>query len=284
MARPVTVGLDGSRESLAAAGWAAREARLRGVPLRLVNAWPAEPQPELLPEREAAWHHWAERALRTARAELAIAYPDLVIDAEQVSGFPAGVLLTEAERAQVLVLGCPEVGSVAGFFLGSTGMELAATVIAPVVLVRADNGDAAGGEVIVGLTLRRPCDSVLEFAFAAAARRGSVLRAVHAGRVPGVLSHAPWLGDTDLRDAREGSGRALSATLEPWRAKFPEVRVCEEVASGSPARRLVSAASGAALLIVGRPAHPHGMGARIGPVLQAVVHHGACPVVIVPHE
>lgn len=41
MLNPVVAGLDGSRESLTAAGWAAREALRRGLPLRLVYAWEA---------------------------------------------------------------------------------------------------------------------------------------------------------------------------------------------------------------------------------------------------
>ncbi|WP_046710117.1 universal stress protein, partial [Streptomyces europaeiscabiei] len=45
MFRTVTVGIDGSRESLAAAEWAAREARLRTLPLRLVNVWEPVPEP-----------------------------------------------------------------------------------------------------------------------------------------------------------------------------------------------------------------------------------------------
>ena len=45
MFRTVTVGIDGSRESLAAAEWAAREARLRALPLRLVNVWEPVPEP-----------------------------------------------------------------------------------------------------------------------------------------------------------------------------------------------------------------------------------------------
>lgn len=43
MSRTVTVGLDGSPESLAAADWAAREAHLRAVPLRVVHAGERQP-------------------------------------------------------------------------------------------------------------------------------------------------------------------------------------------------------------------------------------------------
>lgn len=38
MKKAVAVGVDGSPESLAAADWAAREAVLRGLPLRIVHA------------------------------------------------------------------------------------------------------------------------------------------------------------------------------------------------------------------------------------------------------
>ncbi|KES04318.1 hypothetical protein BU52_26270 [Streptomyces toyocaensis] len=39
----VTAGLDGSRESLTAAGWTAREAALRGAALRLVHVGAQQP-------------------------------------------------------------------------------------------------------------------------------------------------------------------------------------------------------------------------------------------------
>ena len=45
MARTITVGLDGSSESRAAAEWAAREATLRQVPVRLIHVWQPVPEP-----------------------------------------------------------------------------------------------------------------------------------------------------------------------------------------------------------------------------------------------
>ncbi|MGW1025628.1 universal stress protein [Streptomyces sp. NPDC002577] len=45
MPRPVTVGLDGPPESRAAAEWAAWEAKLCGLPLKVVHVWEPVPSP-----------------------------------------------------------------------------------------------------------------------------------------------------------------------------------------------------------------------------------------------
>jgi nucleotide-binding universal stress UspA family protein len=51
MSRNVTVGLDGSSESRAAAEWAACEAKSRGLPVRLVHVWEPVPEPMAHPAR-----------------------------------------------------------------------------------------------------------------------------------------------------------------------------------------------------------------------------------------
>jgi nucleotide-binding universal stress UspA family protein len=107
MVRTVVAGLDGSHESRAAAEWAAREATLRGLPLKIVHVW--APMPELLAqahllgaETEA---HWRERIPREATDSIKLRYPALEITMLQIPGRAGEVLPEAAEDADLLVLG-----------------------------------------------------------------------------------------------------------------------------------------------------------------------------------
>ncbi|MGY4742242.1 universal stress protein [Streptomyces sp. ATMOS53] len=140
MTRPVVAGLDGSKESLAAADWAAREALRRGLPLRLVHAWEGLPDDGAdadLPEIRVPQYH-ARRVLHGALELLTERYPGLYISAEQVRRQPGPALLAAAEIAELLVIGSQGTGGVGGFMSGSVAMATVAHVDRPVVLVRAD--------------------------------------------------------------------------------------------------------------------------------------------------
>ncbi|MFI1289993.1 universal stress protein [Streptomyces sp. NPDC020792] len=297
MLRPVVAGLDGSRESLAAAHWAAREALRRGLPLRLVHAWEGLPDTAGradLPEVRVPQSR-ARRMLRDTVAQLSESYPRLDLSGEQVRRQPGPALLDEAEDAELLVIGSQGLGAVGGFVLGSVAMATAVHAERPVVLVRA--GETAESEhlpdvsgrpstrtahrdVALAVDTDGPCDDLLDFAFRAAELRRAPLRVVHAWHVP--LTHG--LPDARTRGSlRQEAERELAALLEPWRQKFPAVYVTETLHEGRPAHVLPRAVSGSGLLVVGRR-RKYPVIAHAGPVAHALVHHVTRPVVLVPHD
>ena len=297
MPRPVVAGLDGSRASLAAADWAAREALRRGRPLRLVHAWeglPEEHTETSLPELRAPQVR-ARRVLSDTADRLCERHPRLSVATEQVRMRPGPALLAEAKNAEFLVIGNQGLGGVGGFLSGSVALAAVAHVERPVVLVRADDSapnehlpDSWGEpsdrtpyrDIAVGVDVDAPCDAVLEFAFHAAELRGASLRAVQAWHVP-YTRGLPGAAER-ARVAAEAE-RRLTALLAPWREKFPTVFVRQTPYEGRPAHALVKAAAGAGLLVVGRRRR-RTVGPHTSPVAHALIHHVVCPLALVPHD
>ncbi|WP_405738641.1 universal stress protein [Streptomyces sp. NBC_01525] len=313
----VTVGLDGSPESLAAVLWAAEEAETRGARLRLLHAWtmlvPERPEPGAEPQeaeptgpeprrpggaslrrirpgrkaRAAEQNHWSHRIVEQARAAVQTRHPDLPVDEELVPADPLEALSEAAGRSDLLVLGSRNLGPVARYVLGDVALRLVTRVNVPTVLVRARQGATADGrgDVVVGVSLHEPCVAMMDFAFATAARHGVPLRAVHGRHLP---AHAynrgggvePYVAEQTAHDAR----KELAEALRPWRSRYPEVRVVERVDLESPAQALLEEAGQAGLLVIGRRHRRPRIPSRIGHLGQAALHHAPCPVAVVPHE
>ncbi|MFJ3921724.1 universal stress protein [Streptomyces sp. NPDC090022] len=289
MTRAITVGVDGSEASLAAADWAAREAEIREVPLRIVHAWLWHPLDAPVVQDEETQAEVADTMLRQAETRVAGRYPDLTVTAEVVHDTTVAALLGEAERSDILVLGSRGHGALMGFLLGSYGQQVIASSTRPVVSVRTRDErslPAEGGEIVVGQQgTPEECDAVLGFAFEAAAARGAAVRAVRAWSLPPFYAY----GAGSMRLVDEAGGlepfarKALAQALAPWRARYPDVPVVEHVEIGSGGQVLLSAASNAQLLVVGRRARHTPVGTRIGSVAHAALHHARCPVAVVPH-
>ncbi|WP_234347409.1 universal stress protein [Streptomyces specialis] len=285
----VTVGLDGSSESLAAAGWAAGEARRRGLPLRLVHVWEAGAYSALPSVDGRTLRYWAERIPREAAEDLRSRFPGVDISYEQFTGAPARVLTGEtAEGSGMLVLGTRGLGGLTGFLLGSVAQSAVAHAHGPVALVRPGaDGEAAAPaatDVVLGLDVADPPAALIDHAFDAAARRGARLRVVHAWRVPPVYGFSAATVEPGIAAVfAEDVARELADALRPWRAKYPGVEVVEQPVMGRPGRELAEAARDAAVLIVGRRARRARTGWHIGPVTHAVMHHAIAPVIVVPH-
>ncbi|WP_329543641.1 universal stress protein [Streptomyces sp. NBC_01356] len=300
MARTVIVGLDGSPESRAAAEWAAREAKLRGLPLKLVHVW--EPVPEPMAQAPLlgaeTQQHWSERIPRESAEGLRLRHPGVEITAEQLSGRPADVLTSQAKDAALLVLGSRGMSGIGGFLVGSVGQAVLAHTERPVVLARAGQqaadehvADPAGiasaagpyRPVVLGLATDDPDPSLVEFAFDAADRRATSLRVVHGWNPPPYYAYG-LAADIELHDQlSRQEATTLSDVLRPWRQKFPSVEVVEEPRYGTAANHLVDASREASLVVVGRRIRRNPLGSHIGPVTHAVLHHSTAPVAVVAH-
>ncbi|ARP73619.1 universal stress protein [Streptomyces pluripotens] len=288
MTRPITAGVDGTEESLAALEWAGREAVRRTLPLRVVHAWRyAE---ALAGADRETQHRWATDGVAEAVRKLSERHPELAVTFDVVEGGAGEVLAGAAASAEMLVLGSRGHGPVVGFLLGSVGQQVITDTTRPVVLVRAGDrpaAEAAGRDVVVGQH-GAPEDSAaaLRFAFETAAARGAAVRAVRAWTLPPVFAYSP--GSLALLDEAGGlepyEKRALAEALQPWRERFPGVPVAEHVEMGSAGQVLLSESAGAQLVVVGRRAHRGAVGGRIGSVAHGVLHHADCPVAVVPHE
>ncbi|WP_328936353.1 universal stress protein [Streptomyces tauricus] len=300
MVRTVVAGLDGSAESLAAVEWAAREANMRGLPLKLVHVW--EPVPEPIAQAPLlgaeTQQHWTERIPREAADGVRLRHPGVDVTVEQLSGTPRDVLARAAKDAELLVLGSRGLSGIGGFLLGSVGQAVVAQTERPVVLVRA--GEQAADEhtmdpsgipsaaspfrpVLLGLDTDSPHDTVIEFAFDAAVRRESGLRVVHGWNPPPYYAYGL---PTDLglhEELAKQQVAALAEALRPWRQKFPTVEVVEQSRYGSAANHLVDASHEASLVVVGRRIRRSPFGTHIGPVTHAVLHHATAPVAVVAH-
>jgi nucleotide-binding universal stress UspA family protein len=277
----VVVGFDGSDLSRQAALWGAEEATRCGAALLVVQAVRAPlPEPVFSPMSapipefvtEETMSRSAEDHLAELAAEISQHWPDLRVSTRVGLGRPVDVLAQE--DGELLVLGSSGRTGIAEMFLGSTASELVSIGGRPVVVTRSGPLD---GRVVVGVDGSETSTDAITFAFAFASRHGRELLAIHA------WSDVGWaeLPEQDFDHIRVDLAKLLEEQLAPHRSRHPEVHVAQEVAFDAPARALLQAADGAALIAVGS----HGRGAVkraiLGSVSHAVLHHAACPVAVV---
>jgi nucleotide-binding universal stress UspA family protein len=267
IAQAVVVGTDGSPSARSAVSWAAKEADRVQRPLHIVHV-------QLDTIRNAKGLAILE-AGRTLAAE---ACPDLQITTELIHGPTNSSLREAADHASELVLGHRGAGKFVELLVGSTALRVAGHVRSTVVIVRGDH-EGSHNEVLVGVDLDEPMDGPLNYAFEAARVRGATLRAIHA-----------WLMTDDYTAALKGTRgyidplERLSALLRPWRQRFPEVKIAEEMVVDGPVAALTKASADADLVVVGSHGRS-GVGAiLLGSVGHGLLHHSRCPVAVITSQ
>ena len=287
-AERVVVGIDGSEQSKDAALWAAREAVSRKRGLTLVHAvMPPVTTSAFgvgLPSGLEMRDDLREHALKELD-NIASSLPGDDIESRVELSSPSGALLTASETAALLVVGSRGLGGFKGLLLGSVGTQVAAHARCPVVVIRAlPSPDAR--TVIVGIDATPSTQAALRFAFDAASRHGWRLVAVHAWDVPSydllVVPNAPI--PVPLHDLADDEIRLAAEVLSGFQVEYPEVVVETRLVRGAPRQAVLAAATEAGLIVVGTRGHGQVIGAVLGSVSNAVLHHARVPVAVVPDD
>ena len=287
-AGPIVVATDGSEESLRAVDWAAREAELRGLPLRIVST-------AALPPRMAE-HQTAsgvatvadtvvsdrDRALAAATQRATAIAPDILVDADGLSGPPARAITEAGSGASMLVVGSRGMGAFTALILGSVSRYAAANAPCPVVVVR-EQTTAAHPQVGVGIGDPAEASAALAFAFEEAALRKASLVAVHAWDSGGgdVSRATRAMAAPGARAIEERVAGQLQALLADAQARYPDVHASYDLVYGHAGRALVGLSARAELVVLGRH-RPDGLLPGPGAVRHAVLNHAHGPVVTVP--
>jgi nucleotide-binding universal stress UspA family protein len=287
MSNPVVVGVDGSPRSLDAVDLAAHEATLRNAPLHLVYAyvWPyvaAPIGPSEARGLERSLRDDAEQIVREAADRARATAPTVAVTSEAVVGAPTATLLERSRTASLVVIGDRGHGGFTGLLAGSVAVQLSAHATCPVLVARGRTDPT--GDVLVGVDGSPASEPAVGFAFEEAALRGVDLTALHAWTDPfstGPGEILPLAYDAALVEAKEE--RVLAESLAGWCDKYPDVTARRRLVRGHTREVLIEATEGAQLAVVGSRGRGGFTGLLLGSVSQAVLHHAACPVAVVPH-
>jgi nucleotide-binding universal stress UspA family protein len=286
---PVVVGVDGSGPSLRAVDWAADEAALRGAPLRLVFAslWERYEGDALADDPgEPSERTRIEEIMETAARRARLRRPEVRVTTDVVPEEPEYTLLRESRTASLLVTGTRGRSSLTEALVGSVSLTVAAHAHCPMVVVRGSHDNralpAAHGRIVVGVGEGPASAAAVDFAFGEARRRGAEIEAVRAWRRPAhTNTDHPLLAGEASRPHEERAAHDLEAALQD---APDDVRLHRRTVEGHARTVLAGASRDADLLIVGARRRPRHFGLQLGRVTHGVLHHSACPVVIVPER
>lgn len=287
---PVVAGIDGSEYALRAARWAASAAAHRRAPLLLVHAMG-------IPDLYAGPQLPAERLLRViqeqgmaalaAATEAARQIAEITVETRLEPGSPALVLRDASRSTRMLVLGMKGAGHTYRLTLGSIPAKLAAHAHCPVVVIRGEDADRRPERdpVVVGVDGSPLSERALAHGFEEADLRGAPLIAVHtwsdgdlAGSFGGQRPVFDWRPHAEAEEA------ALGERLAGWGEKYPDVPVERVVRRDHPRSTLIDLSERAQLVVVGSRGRGGFTGLLLGSTSQALIHHAACPVMVVRPE
>jgi nucleotide-binding universal stress UspA family protein len=290
----VVVGVDGSDASLAAAGWAAREARRRHGRLVLVYAtnvvalyagYAAFAPQTTVDVREAAECEGAELLAQARKTAQQAA--DVNIETRVEHEAPAVALRHTSREAWLLVLGNAGRGRV-GTALGSVTLSVAAHAECPVVVTDASHAAETSPDrpVVVGVDGGPLSRVALSYAFQAATLRNVPVTAAHVwADADAEREHVrTWFDTQPGASIQQAGEEVLAECLTGWAGRYPNVTVHRVVENAHPRQALAELSQQAQLLVVASRGRGGFAGLLLGSTSLGVLTHAACPVMLVGPE
>lgn len=306
----VLVGVDGSAASLHALDWATAYAHRVGWSLHIVCSYS-------LPSFTAASLDGGYAALDDstiqegaksvlAEAEARVADAGVHATTEVATGDAAGVLVELSADYGLAVVGTRGRGGFTERLLGTVSSALPAHAQCPVVVVplRAEahrgvtwgeaaspdvepTGTSGAGEIrevrriVVGVDGSPQAERALQHAIAQATAWGAELTAVTGVPVgnAGILAWLPSSVDREQVLADIGAG--MDVLVDRYEAQNPGLRIRRIVLDGTGAELLTEFSTASDLVVVGSRGRGGFRGLLLGSTSQAVLHHSACPVLVV---
>jgi nucleotide-binding universal stress UspA family protein len=293
----IVVGVDGSPSSMVAVEWAARDAELRNVPLKVVHVVAPIVATEGWSESSADYAQFQEDQARQiieqahkVAAEAASPGRAPQVTSEVLHAPVVPTMADLSEQADMVVVGCRGQGAVARALLGSVSSGLVHNAHCPVAVVHDEDPLTARSPqapVVVGIDGSPTSELATEIAFDEAARRDVELVAVHAWSDMGPLEFGSmnW-APIEWRNIKDQEEEVLAERLCGRLDRYPDVVVRKVVVCDRPAPRLLEQAETAQLVVLGSHGRGGFPGMLLGSVSSAVANSAQIPVIIarVPHH
>lgn len=288
VAAPIVVGVNGSFVALRAACWAAGLAERLASPLHILTATPYlghNPTEAAAAVRAAAMaehQEAAEQILKATVDSVLREHPGLVVTTASCDD-PADEALASASRAaRLLVLGCDDVTAAGAVLVGSTTLAALAHAACPTVAWRDGAAAPTDQPIVVGVDGSAGYGGAVGTAFELADALGAPLRAIHSWPLPrpAIELALPLVVDWDEWENQQW--QHLNEVVEPWRVRYPKVKVTLVCGPEKPSRALLQHAEDAQLVVVGRRRRNVLARGLFGSTSLNLLHHSKVPVVLCP--